>query len=625
MILKLGKMEKQYKKYKNIRPIDTINNIRNLLCSWDILLKEDSNACYNFHSCRLAISDKALAPFDIGTNGKGRAYDFSLASGYAEFMERFQNRILFDSNIIRDAQTVIKNNTKCPLTKILKEEDISLDFLYDPEEKYKSYTDILQYLSKKTIRIFSDKDDVEKEIRQLFINEMSHLELAVIPFFDVENRNIVNLPIDLCLCATGSNGMCSGNTYKEAFLQGICEIFERYSILNIFFNKLCPPSIPIEYFSDSEAEKMYYNLKAKGFKIKIIDCSLGKRIPVIGAIIINTNNNTYNIKFGADFVPCIAFERCLTEAFQSAEGFNGLDLNSIWTDECEQNYENDYENFNNIIKNSTGHWPSSIFSDKPSYKFVPFPDNYGLSDDKDTIIAKELIHELGYNIYIRDNSASKIPALYILIPGMSETYVNAKHFIYNNKLYLSDSYPKLDNINSLDENEIKKLLQHLKTIPIKDLSRIELKQFAKYDKNNDMRTIDMLQLLLMMSYRISDVKTSASLLQVLARNKSNSSLYFSIASKYVSLKSRGLSNIEIKNSLKCIYENKLIDEVIKDFEEPVYIFKNYSLSKSIDSMDKNELSGLIRIMRFYKNLNDSYINNKINQIDLESLFDFKDK
>ena len=40
MILKLGKMEKQYKKYKNIRPIDTINNIRNLLCNWDILLKE---------------------------------------------------------------------------------------------------------------------------------------------------------------------------------------------------------------------------------------------------------------------------------------------------------------------------------------------------------------------------------------------------------------------------------------------------------------------------------------------------------------------------------------------------------------------------------------------------------
>ena len=54
---------------------------------------------------------------------------------------------------------------------------------------------------------YSDKDDVEKEIRQLFINEMSHLELAVIPFFDVENRNIVNLPIDLCLCATGSNGI----------------------------------------------------------------------------------------------------------------------------------------------------------------------------------------------------------------------------------------------------------------------------------------------------------------------------------------------------------------------------------------------------------------------------------
>ena len=66
-------------------------------------------------------------------------------------------------------------------------------------------------------------------------------------------------------------------------------------------------------------------------------------------------------------------------------------------------------------------------------------------------------------------------------------------------------------------------------------------------------------------------------------------------------------------------------QVCSVFEGVVYIFKNYSLSKSIDSMDKNELSGLIRIMRFYKNLNVSYINNKINQIDLESLFDFKDK
>lgn len=32
---------------------------------------------------------------DIGTNGKGGSYQYALASGYAEFMERLQNGILF--------------------------------------------------------------------------------------------------------------------------------------------------------------------------------------------------------------------------------------------------------------------------------------------------------------------------------------------------------------------------------------------------------------------------------------------------------------------------------------------------------------------------------------------------
>lgn len=49
-----------------------------------------------------------MSVFNIGTNGKGRSYDFSLASGYAEFMERFQNRLVFDTNVIREINQVLQ-------------------------------------------------------------------------------------------------------------------------------------------------------------------------------------------------------------------------------------------------------------------------------------------------------------------------------------------------------------------------------------------------------------------------------------------------------------------------------------------------------------------------------------
>lgn len=424
-----------FKSYKSKSPIETVTLIRQQLKEWGVLLKEDSRACYDFHSCRLTLSDKALSPFDIGTNGKGRAYDYCLASGYAEFMERLQNRLIFDINVIREICQVLKESPNSTLSKNAKAANMFLDYVYDPNEKYQPCNDILSYLQKTGISIFSHDTNVEKAIRNVFGKKMPDTPMALVPFYSVYDNKEVFLPIDLCLCSTGSNGMCAGNTYKEAFLQGVCEIFERYSILNIFFKNICPPSIPINYFAGTEAERMYRILVSAGFKIRIMDCSLGKGLPVIGAIIVNGSNNSYNIKFGADFVPHIALERCLTEAFQSSTGFNGLSSTSIWIDECfEFDMDCRYENFNKIVKNSSGVWPSSIFGDIPSYEFRPYPETYGTSDTNDVLIANELIGNLGYKMYIRDNTASDIPALYIFIPGMSGTYVDAEHFMYNNKI-----------------------------------------------------------------------------------------------------------------------------------------------------------------------------------------------
>ena len=78
-------------RYKAVDPTDTIHRIRDILHGCGIFSYErfwDVNR-NKFASCRVEVEKAA-----IGTNGKGVSPEFSLASAYAEFMERFQNLLL---------------------------------------------------------------------------------------------------------------------------------------------------------------------------------------------------------------------------------------------------------------------------------------------------------------------------------------------------------------------------------------------------------------------------------------------------------------------------------------------------------------------------------------------------
>ena len=79
------------KKYKAEAPICTIGKIRKILSDIGILLLEQHLIHDNFSSCRVTFGNNGLDKLNIGTNGKGRTFEYSLASGYAEFMERLEN------------------------------------------------------------------------------------------------------------------------------------------------------------------------------------------------------------------------------------------------------------------------------------------------------------------------------------------------------------------------------------------------------------------------------------------------------------------------------------------------------------------------------------------------------
>ena len=83
-----------------------------------------------------------------------------------------------------------------------------------------------------------------------------------------------------------------------------------------------------------------------------------------------------------------------------------------------------YLNLKNTFVDSSGYWPASILSAKVSYPFTGFNDKLGNTNEYDLDYSIKLIHNLGFNLYIRDNSKLNFPAYYVVAPGMSELVIN---------------------------------------------------------------------------------------------------------------------------------------------------------------------------------------------------------
>ena len=81
------------KPYKAATPEETTAHIKEILSKSGlpvkvVILGDDRM----FFSCRISFTDDDDT--SIGTNGKGMNRSYAMASGYAEFMQRLQNRVI---------------------------------------------------------------------------------------------------------------------------------------------------------------------------------------------------------------------------------------------------------------------------------------------------------------------------------------------------------------------------------------------------------------------------------------------------------------------------------------------------------------------------------------------------
>lgn len=613
-------MKKLIKPYKEESPLVTINKIRSLLNDIGILISEKYVQNGDFYVCRIEIINDGLVDYHIGTNGKGKSLEYAYASAYAEFMERLQNNLLINKSFFFSKYY----NEDSAFNEQLKKDGKKIDFLFSPNEKILEIHEIVENNYKMLSDLLSI--DNKDEIKNLIVETLNNKIAICTPFYNQKNNTTVYLPIEFLMQSTGSTGMCAGNSPEEALVQGLCEILERYAIIEIHTNKITPPTIPHEYFKEYPIYDLIKKIEKTGIEIIIKDFSLGKKLPVIGVVAINKNIRQYNVKAGADPWPLIALERCLTELYQSFSGIrliNKCDYGDFIEDRYSKmdRKEAEYINLMNVINNSTGQWPDSIFSDDSSYEFEGLNFNLGKNNKSDLNYLLQLIDNLGYQIYIRDVSFLGFNSYYIIVPGMSQDKKNKYEYTIFNKLNLLIG--KINNISSLPKNELISLVSILeeKYIAIKE-NYINLNNEFLYNTDEDATDLTIDLLLSMANYKLGNVEKAYLYLKKYLKNKDvQDYLYFYACKDYLSLLKNGKNTHEIQSYMSKIYSTELANEVIKDLQDPNNIFQSYRLYSFFECKKCNvKKFKYYKIASILKNIEHKHKIHPIEQMNLSKIF-----
>lgn len=374
------------KPYKAARPSETIAAIkaiieRNQLPVTETLLGDGDMFC----SCRIALSHDEDT--SIGTNGKGMDMEYALASGYAEFMERLQNRVIVYPN---------------PAS-------INKRFRFFSDERKYSYTHV------EGIKIIHKFVPMAAPQNGVSFNTLDGKE---VPFYHYNSGECRYVPYSLIRWVNGSNGMCAGNIPEEAVIQGFNEIFERYCIQRLYLDRLTPPDIPQAYFEGTEILKRLRRMNAAyGYDFSVKDCSLGEGFPVLGLLVYNRDRSKYIFHLGADLSAVTALERCFTEIFQGYTGESLRFENDI--NQCER--LDLFNEFKRSLMHGRGRMHPEFFSPDASYPFTShggIPVGKNFKEDCANICG--WLVSKGYDIYIRDNSFLGFPTFHIVVPGLSE-------------------------------------------------------------------------------------------------------------------------------------------------------------------------------------------------------------
>ena len=341
------------------------------------------------------------APSHIYSNGKGVLSDASIASALGEYIERLQTNNFFSDFYL-------------PSRK-----------LYPDEALFEFGGD---FLSAKLLSIYDPHGELSDEDLVDYNSDHSD-KILTLPFKKHSNGESVYFPINILSNLYVSNGLAAGNTPKEAQIQALSEIYERYAKLQIIKNGYALPKFPDE--TVASFEKVYKDvaaLRESGYIVEVLDASLGGEFPVTAISLINPKNATLFVSFGAHPILEVSLERTMTELMQGRSLEN---LDAFETPTFDMSLVENSFNLESHFVDSNGKLGFGFLSSKKSFEFAAWRyDGEGIDDEFEflTAIAKEMDKE----IYIREYDYLGFYSCQILIPTLSEVYP-IEDLIYNNK------------------------------------------------------------------------------------------------------------------------------------------------------------------------------------------------
>ena len=372
------------------------------------------------------------APQHIYSNGKGVEADASVASALGEYIERLQTNNFF-------IDFYLPKKTQYP-------DEVIFDFSDD-------------YIDEELLEIYDPNGELSGEDLIDFNSDYTDKILSL-PFTKNSTQEKVYIPQNILANLYVSNGLATGNTSKEAQVQALSEIYERYVKLDIIKNGYALPSFPDELIQSFE--KLYNDvvtLRSLGYIVEVLDASMGGQFPVTAISLINPKNSSLFVSFGAHPILQVSLERTMTELMQgrTLDGLESFEMPTFDMSIVESSF-----NLESHFVDSNGKLGFGFLSSKKSFEYASWRYNgNGCEDEYDYLLT--ILDYMDKELYIREYDYLGFYSCQIIIPGFSEVYP-MEDLIYNNKnsgklirhmvlnMNENDAEDILDAIESLDDS-----------------------------------------------------------------------------------------------------------------------------------------------------------------------------
>lgn len=543
-----------YDKHKDELPTATLQKIHGILDELDIKTEVTwtQRCVQECFSNRVVIEGTSL-----GSNGKGTSALFCETSGYAELMERLQNRALYSGQYN---------------PKFIEK----MGMYWSSDEQLMKIEEIAQ-LDNSFFRAFYSRMGCKgyfEQLRALYqwglsINEQN--SAIMIPYYSMQMNDVTLIPLALCFSIYGSNGMCAGNTMEEALVQGLAEVFERHVGYALIHDSITPPNVPVEEIKRyPELYHMIEEIERGGqYRVMVKDCSLQKGYPVIGTIIINKATGTFGFKLAAHPSLGVALERTLTEAFQGKNLEEFTRYNRIGSDE----QVNHRDNYLNTMKTGHGYHRKELLADEATYGYQLSWNMEATSNSEMLKFMLDLIVNQGYDVLIRDVSFLGFPSYSIIVPGFSEFMcvdeLRGKELITQSLIRNSITY-----LGEASTEEIQRLLRFLnfksQSLLENDLTNVLGLPFLQslpggYQATNF--------LMMVCYYRLGQYDKAYSMMTTISSDKPLENQYYRCIENLLEFKRNGMTLIELTQCLEKLYDEHMVHNVIQQFGEEAYVIK----------------------------------------------------